>query len=94
MLIKGEVLSGTITVSFTVSGKRGEWEVDHRQRRAASLRPDETVRANLVSAVFRNAHALPSRMQIAGEGFQHAERGHVMTSERCLDCNPHRILGE
>ena len=27
MLIKGEVLSGTITVSFTISGKRNEWEV-------------------------------------------------------------------
>jgi hypothetical protein len=27
MLIKGEVLSGTITVAFTVSGKRNEWTV-------------------------------------------------------------------
>lgn len=27
MLIKGEALAGTVTVSFTISGNRGEWSV-------------------------------------------------------------------
>ena len=27
MFIKGEVLNGTITLGFTVSGERGDWKV-------------------------------------------------------------------
>ena len=45
MFIKGEALEGTITVSFTISGKRGEWRVSITAP-GGIVTEDETVEAS------------------------------------------------
>ena len=51
MLIRGEALIDTITLAFTISGKRGEWIGDDHGTGRRSQTEDETVERDLVSAL-------------------------------------------
>ena len=73
MLIRGSALAGTVTVEFTISGKRNEWTVSVTAPGAVTT-SDETVEATwyplfneMLTAAVENANRrrFPERQKVA-----------------------------